>query len=45
MVIGTDNFGCSDTIFVDVNVLSKPANVAITLLCEGESIPLIYVGR
>ena len=46
MVIGTDNFGCSDTIFVDVNVLSKPS-VNVTnnsSICEGESIPLIASG-
>ena len=46
MVIGTDNFGCSDTIFVDVNVLSKPS-VNVTnnsSICEGETIPLIASG-
>ena len=47
MVVGTDNFGCSDTISVDVNVLSKPAiNVTNnTSICEGESIPLIASGK
>ena len=47
MVIGTDNFGCSDTIFVDVNVLSKPS-VNVTnnsSICEGETIPLIASDR
>ena len=46
MVVGTDNFGCSDTISVDVNVLSKPSvNVTNnTSICEGESVSLIASG-
>ncbi len=46
MVIGTDNFGCSDTIYVNVDVLTKP-NINITnnpSICEGESVPLIANG-
>lgn len=46
MVIGTDNFGCSDTIFVNIDVLLKP-NIAVTnspSICEGESVPLLANG-
>ena len=46
MVIGTDNFGCSDTTFIYVDVLTKPS---LTLtnnpsICEGESTPLVVNG-
>jgi len=46
MVIGTDNFGCSDTTFIYVDVLIKPS---LTLtnnpsICEGESTPLVANG-
>ena len=46
MVVGTDNFGCSDTIYINVVVLSKP-NVNLTnspSICEGESVTLIANG-
>ncbi|MGY8989424.1 MAG: hypothetical protein ACKVJA_04115, partial [Flavobacteriales bacterium] len=46
MVIGTDNFGCTDTIYVNIDVLSKPL-VSVTnspSICEGESVPLIANG-
>ena len=46
MVVGTDNFGCSDTIFVNIDVLLKP-NIAVTnspSICEGESVSLIANG-
>jgi len=46
MVIGTDNFGCSDTIYVNIDVLPIP-NIGVTnspSICEGESISLIANG-
>ena len=46
MVIGTDNFGCSDTTFITVDVLIKPS-LAFTnnpSICEGESTPLVVSG-
>ena len=46
MVVGTDNFGCSDTIYVNVDVLSKPT-ISVTnspFICEGESVSLIANG-
>ena len=46
MVIGTDNFGCTDTIYINIDVLSKPS-VSVTnnpSICEGESVPLLANG-
>ena len=46
MVIGTDNFGCTDTIYVNIDVLIKPS-VSVTniaSICEGESVPLLANG-
>ena len=46
MVIGTDNFGCSDTTFITVDVLIKP-KLSLTnnpSICEGESTPLVVSG-
>ena len=46
MVIGTDNFGCSDTVFVNIDVLEKPS-LSITnnpSICEGESVLLSVMG-
>jgi len=46
MVIGTDNFGCSDTTFITVDVLIKPSlNLTNNpSICEGESTPLVVSG-
>ena len=46
MVIGTDNFGCSDTTFITVDVLINPSlNLTNNpSICEGESTPLVVSG-
>ena len=46
MVIGSDSYGCIDTTYVNIDVLSKPL-VSVTnspSICEGESVPLLASG-
>ena len=46
MIIGTDNYGCSDTIYIDIDVLNKPTlNLTNNpTICEGQSVSLSVNG-